>query len=614
MVRNDVVALLDGEGAEGIFNGLYVAEADQFVDNHMRVEHIAAHCASHELYKGILDGRARGVFNGRIFVHKGAQKTDAKQTNRNLLLSRQALVNSNPQLEIFADDVRCTHGSTVGQLDAEAIFYLRSRGIGEEAAKSLLTYAFASEVSQAIDLDSVRHDLEEFLFGRLAEGDVVRQAVYGKRSRGSSSCPSAMSQATSPAAPPGIRARPAFDVEAVRRDFPILAQRRNGKPLVFLDSAASAQKPRAVLDAIDDCYQRYYANVHRGVHWLSQQSTEAFEEARETVAALPQRARRLRDRVRARHHRGRQPGGVELGPPQRRARRRGPHLRARAPLQPGAVAGAVRRARRAPGGSADRRSRRDRARGARAPAHRSHAHGRRRARLEQPRHHQPGAPRSSTSRTQAGALVLVDGAQAAPHLRDRRPGAGLRLLRVLRAQGVRPDRDRRAVGPHGAARRDAALPVRRRDDPHRHVREDRVGAGAAQVRGGHARHRGRGRPVGGAALHRVARSRRGRRARGGAAGRGHAPVRGAAGHPHPRHRAPQDRAGLVRHGRRARARPRHHPRPGRDRGAHRPSLRAAGDEALRRRRLGARLVRALQHARRGRGLDGALDRVREVFG
>jgi Fe-S cluster assembly protein SufD len=177
MVRNDVVALLDGEGAEGIFNGLYVAEGDQFVDNHMRIEHKAAHCASHELYKGILDGRARGVFNGRIYVHPGAQKTDAKQTNRNLLLSRQALVNSNPQLEIFADDVKCTHGSTVGQLDDEAIFYLRSRGIGEEAAKSLLTYAFASEVSQAIDLEAVRHDLEEFLFGRLAEGDVVRQAV-----------------------------------------------------------------------------------------------------------------------------------------------------------------------------------------------------------------------------------------------------------------------------------------------------------------------------------------------------------------------------------------------------------------------------------------------------
>jgi Fe-S cluster assembly protein SufD len=177
MVRNDVGALLDGEGAEGTFNGLYVAEGDQFVDNHMRVEHVKAHCASHELYKGILDGRARAVFNGRIFVHQGAQKTDAKQTNRNLLLSRQALVNSNPQLEIFADDVKCTHGSTVGQLDAEAIFYLRSRGIGEEAAKSLLTYAFASEVSQAIDLEPVRHDLEEFLFGRLAEGDVVRQAV-----------------------------------------------------------------------------------------------------------------------------------------------------------------------------------------------------------------------------------------------------------------------------------------------------------------------------------------------------------------------------------------------------------------------------------------------------
>ena len=143
----------------------------------MRVEHAKPHCDSHELYKGILEGRARAVFTGRIYVHEGAQKTDAKQTNRNLLLSPQALCNSHPQLEIFADDVRCTHGSTVGQLDENAIFYLRSRGIGEEAAKSLLTYAFASDVVGRVKIDSVRRDLEEFLFRRLPKGDIVRQAV-----------------------------------------------------------------------------------------------------------------------------------------------------------------------------------------------------------------------------------------------------------------------------------------------------------------------------------------------------------------------------------------------------------------------------------------------------
>jgi Fe-S cluster assembly protein SufD len=177
LVRNDVNALLDGEGIDCILNGLYLADGRQLVDNHMRVEHAKPHCASHELYKGILDGRARSVFNGLIHVHPGAQKTDAKQSNRNLLLSPDAIANSNPRLEIFADDVRCTHGSTVGQLDDDAVFYLRSRGIGEAAARSLLTYAFASDILARIKVDAVRHDLEEYLFARLPQGEVVRQAV-----------------------------------------------------------------------------------------------------------------------------------------------------------------------------------------------------------------------------------------------------------------------------------------------------------------------------------------------------------------------------------------------------------------------------------------------------
>lgn len=177
LVRNDVNAVLDGEGCEATLNGLYMVEGNQLVDNHMRVDHAKPNCDSHELFKGILEGRARAVFNGRIYVHPDAQKTDAKQTNRNLLLSPTALVNSNPQLEIFADDVKCTHGSTVGQLDDIAVFYLRSRGIGEEAARSLLTYAFAADIVERIRVPEVRRDLEEFLFRRLPRGEVVRQAV-----------------------------------------------------------------------------------------------------------------------------------------------------------------------------------------------------------------------------------------------------------------------------------------------------------------------------------------------------------------------------------------------------------------------------------------------------
>ncbi len=177
LVRNDVNTTLDGEGCESTLNGLYMVKGEQFVDHHMRVEHAEPNAHSFELFKGILEDRARAVFNGRIFVDQKAQKTDAKQSNQNLLLSDKALVNSNPQLEIFADDVKCTHGSTVGQLDDEAVFYLRSRGIGVEAARSLLIYAFASDIVGRIKVPELRNDLEEFLFTRLPKGEVVRQAI-----------------------------------------------------------------------------------------------------------------------------------------------------------------------------------------------------------------------------------------------------------------------------------------------------------------------------------------------------------------------------------------------------------------------------------------------------
>ena len=129
------------------------------------------------MYKGILDGHAHGVFNGKVYVHPVAQKTDGKQTNKNLLLSETAKVDTKPQLEIFADDVKCTHGSTVGQLDDDAVFYLRSRGIGAEAAKSLLTYAFASDLVERAKVPALARELREFLFDWIPQGDVVRDAV-----------------------------------------------------------------------------------------------------------------------------------------------------------------------------------------------------------------------------------------------------------------------------------------------------------------------------------------------------------------------------------------------------------------------------------------------------
>ncbi|MBI4455259.1 MAG: Fe-S cluster assembly protein SufD [Acidobacteria bacterium] len=177
LVRNSLNAVLAGDGAECTLDGLYLVRGEQHVDNHTRLEHAAPHCSSRELYKGVLDGKSRGVFHGRIVVHRGAQKTDSKQTNKNLLLSDDALINTKPQLEIYANDVKCTHGATIGQLDKDALFYLRSRGIGEEAARSLLIYAFASEVVRRMKVGAVQRRLDEFLLGWLPGGEFVKEAV-----------------------------------------------------------------------------------------------------------------------------------------------------------------------------------------------------------------------------------------------------------------------------------------------------------------------------------------------------------------------------------------------------------------------------------------------------
>jgi Fe-S cluster assembly protein SufD len=156
IARNDIVATLDGEGAECTLNGLYVAGGDSLVDTHTTIDHAQPHCPSHEVYKGILSGRARAVFNGKIIVRQDAQKTDAKQTNKALLLTDDAQINTKPQLEIFADDVKCTHGAAIGQLDEDAMFYLRARGISEGDARNLLIHAFAGEVVDGLKTAAVR--------------------------------------------------------------------------------------------------------------------------------------------------------------------------------------------------------------------------------------------------------------------------------------------------------------------------------------------------------------------------------------------------------------------------------------------------------------------------
>jgi len=167
IVRNNITARFDTEGAECILNGLSLGRGTQVVDNHTVIDHATPHCASHELYKSILDGESKGVFNGKVFVRKDAQKTDAKQTNKTLLLSDDATMNTKPQLEIFADDVKCTHGATIGQLDDEQIFYLRSRGIGLDAARDLLTSAFAGDVVNRITVEPLRRQVERMIHDRL---------------------------------------------------------------------------------------------------------------------------------------------------------------------------------------------------------------------------------------------------------------------------------------------------------------------------------------------------------------------------------------------------------------------------------------------------------------
>ena len=174
--RNNIRTSLAGEGVECVLNGLYLTRDDQLADHHMVVEHAQPHCNSHEYYNGILDGRSKGVFHGRILVRPAAQKTDAKQTNKNLLLSEDATVDTKPQLEIYADDVKCTHGATIGQLNEESVFYLRARGIGAETARRMLIHAFAGEIIERIRYRPAREELDRVVWERLEANPLVGES------------------------------------------------------------------------------------------------------------------------------------------------------------------------------------------------------------------------------------------------------------------------------------------------------------------------------------------------------------------------------------------------------------------------------------------------------
>jgi Fe-S cluster assembly protein SufD len=170
LARNDIHTQLLGEDAHVTMDGLYLVKGDQHVDNHTRIDHAVPNTTSDEVYKGVLDGNSHAVFNGKVVVHKDAQKTDSSQSNKNLLLSRSCEIDSKPELEIYADDVKCAHGSTVGQIDEQQLFFLRARGLDEVEARSLLTYAFAVDVLQRIKDEPIRQALSNVIEKRLPKG------------------------------------------------------------------------------------------------------------------------------------------------------------------------------------------------------------------------------------------------------------------------------------------------------------------------------------------------------------------------------------------------------------------------------------------------------------
>ncbi len=285
--RYQAVIAVAGEGSRVETNGVNLLNGRQHGDTTLLLDHAVPNCASREMFRAVMDDRGHSVFQGRIIVRPNAQKTDAKMMTRALLLSDEAEVDNKPELEIFADDVTCGHGATTGALDESLLFYLRARGLSEKEAQALLIQAFVGEAIEQIANDALREARDH------------RRPSAGWRHGGMTMHPAVLNGS--------------YDVARVREDFPALALKVYGKPLVYLDNAASAQKPTAVLDRMQKAFTSEYANVHRGLHYLANAATEAYEGAREKVAKFLNAGAARGDHLHPQRHRGDQPRGVVLG-------------------------------------------------------------------------------------------------------------------------------------------------------------------------------------------------------------------------------------------------------------------------------------------------------------
>ena len=309
--RYQAVIAFAGEGSRVETNGVNLLNGRQHADTTLFMDHAVPNCSSNEIFRAVLDDRGHSVFQGRIIVRPHAQKTAAKMMTRALLLSDEAEADNKPELEIFADDVTCGHGATTGALDESLLFYLRARGLSEK------------EAAGAADPGLCRRS-----------NRVDRQRCPARtRDRSRAALAGGEGMTMHPAVSNG-----AYDVARVREDFPALAMKVYGKPLVYLDNAASAQKPTAVLDRMTEAYKSEYANVHRGLHYLANAATEAYEGGRAKVAKFLNAGAHRRDHLHPQRHRGDQPRGVVLGRAQHQGRRRDRDLHHGASLQHRALA------------------------------------------------------------------------------------------------------------------------------------------------------------------------------------------------------------------------------------------------------------------------------------
>ena len=504
LTRNDLNCHMVGDGAYATLNGLVLVGGDAALRQPHAARPRRAELPQPRAVQARAGRQEHGVFKGKILVRQPAQKTDSKQTSKSLLLSDDATMNSQPALEIYADDVKCTHGCTIGPVDEDMVFYLRSRGVGLDAARHLLTYAFAADITRRIKVEPVRRRLEDFMAAQHGLPQDLRITDLGafdearRRRRRRTSLPRAVAnrecqmQRVADIPKPKPPSMP-FDPLKVRNDFPILHTKVYGKPLVYLDNGATTQKPRAVIDAVSSYYESQNANIHRGVYHLSQVATTLYEE----------RARRSRKFINAPDARviftRGTTEGINLvaacwGRDVPEGGRRSGRLRDGAPLEHRPLADRLR----ATGaklrvipmnecGELQLDALRDMLAGGKvrliSVVHLSNSLGtindvKTIAKLAHEKR------RAGDGRRCAVGRPLPDG----------RAGPRRRLLRLLRPQALRPDRHRRAVGQARAARADAAVPGRRRHDRVGHVREDDLRGAAEQVRSRHAGHRRRRRP------------------------------------------------------------------------------------------------------------------------